>query len=485
MMQNIGRNDACPCGSGKKYKKCCLVSQQPTLDDLAWQRVSRAHLKMIKKLMEFTARTYGAIGYNEAWDEFNLGYNEESFDPESPLHPMFGPWMFFHWRPNPKKTELSDKIPMKLTPAEAFIEKFGNKLNDLEMEDLEESLRRPYSFYDVLECQPGAWVKVQDLLTEERFTVIEKMGSKSIGAGDLVFSKVVTVQDVSMFDGFAPLIFPPQDKINVINAREDFKNDDGQITATRLRERDSELLELFWYLYEAVVNPPPPIVTNTDGDLMVPHKMTFSIDNLEETFEALHGLCVDVSKEALLEAAKYDKHKKIKSLEFAWLIKGNKKNPAWENTVLGHIYLEPGQMRIEVNSKERSKKFLTLLKKRMLTGWKLKATVTEDLQSKLRDQKNLVPTLAEQEENRKTKELNELPEVKAMHAKMNEGHWKEWPLVPLPALGGKAPVEALKTTKGRAMVDALITQFERNAEQRPMPGQTVETFQQLRERLGL
>jgi uncharacterized protein YecA (UPF0149 family) len=22
--QKIGRNDACPCGSGKKYKKCCL-----------------------------------------------------------------------------------------------------------------------------------------------------------------------------------------------------------------------------------------------------------------------------------------------------------------------------------------------------------------------------------------------------------------------------------------------------------------------------
>jgi preprotein translocase subunit SecA len=23
---NIGRNDQCPCGSGKKYKKCCLES---------------------------------------------------------------------------------------------------------------------------------------------------------------------------------------------------------------------------------------------------------------------------------------------------------------------------------------------------------------------------------------------------------------------------------------------------------------------------
>jgi ABC-type uncharacterized transport system YnjBCD substrate-binding protein len=24
----VGRNDPCPCGSGKKFKKCCLISQR-------------------------------------------------------------------------------------------------------------------------------------------------------------------------------------------------------------------------------------------------------------------------------------------------------------------------------------------------------------------------------------------------------------------------------------------------------------------------
>jgi hypothetical protein len=27
-MAHPGRNDACPCGSGKKYKKCCELKQQ-------------------------------------------------------------------------------------------------------------------------------------------------------------------------------------------------------------------------------------------------------------------------------------------------------------------------------------------------------------------------------------------------------------------------------------------------------------------------
>jgi uncharacterized protein len=29
MNQKIGRNDPCPCGSGKKYKVCCMQKSQP------------------------------------------------------------------------------------------------------------------------------------------------------------------------------------------------------------------------------------------------------------------------------------------------------------------------------------------------------------------------------------------------------------------------------------------------------------------------
>jgi hypothetical protein len=27
-MAKAGRNEACPCGSGKKYKRCCAIKQQ-------------------------------------------------------------------------------------------------------------------------------------------------------------------------------------------------------------------------------------------------------------------------------------------------------------------------------------------------------------------------------------------------------------------------------------------------------------------------
>ncbi len=398
---------------------------------------------------------------------------------------MFMPWMFYHWTPDPTETELSEDLSFDLTPAEAFIHKLGSRLGDLELEDLAENLRRPFSFYDVLESDPGQWVKVQDLLTEERFTVIEKMGSKSMKTGDLLFGKVITVRDVCMFDGLAPFLMPPKFKVNVVHERKRFRDKSGLISPVVLREYDLELLKIFWDFYEELYNPAPPILTNTDGDLLVPHELTFSIESIEDTFEALHKLCFNTSRKELLEDADYAKDGRMKSLEFPWLRKGNKSSPAWDNTVLGHIRLENKKMKVEVNSLERKNKFLVILKKQLPSGWILKKTVVKDLRESLEQLKQRAPTIEEQARDRETEELNNSPEAQSYISKMNEGHWQSWPLIPLPALKGQTPVDAIKSKDGRAAVDALLTQFERDAKQRSLPGQTVDTFRNLRERLGL
>jgi len=47
-MNNIGRNDPCPCGSNKKYKKCCLIKKDEALkqereqEDLEWNEWFKA-----------------------------------------------------------------------------------------------------------------------------------------------------------------------------------------------------------------------------------------------------------------------------------------------------------------------------------------------------------------------------------------------------------------------------------------------------------
>jgi hypothetical protein len=39
----VGRNDPCPCGSGKKYKECHEVEGTAFLEKLAWKEAKRLH----------------------------------------------------------------------------------------------------------------------------------------------------------------------------------------------------------------------------------------------------------------------------------------------------------------------------------------------------------------------------------------------------------------------------------------------------------
>jgi hypothetical protein len=78
-----------------------------------------------------------------------------------------------------------------------------------------------------------------------------------------------------------------------------------------------------------------------------------------------------------------------------------------------------------------------------------------------------------------------IPEIRQRMEDMIKAHWDNWVMDSIPALAGLRPVDAVKTKEGREKLDALLTQFERDATARPMLGQTVETIRSVRARLGL
>jgi hypothetical protein len=50
MTEKIKRNDPCPCGSGKKYKKCCMDKTTTTkMIDFAWNRLRKTEGEVIDK----------------------------------------------------------------------------------------------------------------------------------------------------------------------------------------------------------------------------------------------------------------------------------------------------------------------------------------------------------------------------------------------------------------------------------------------------
>ena len=80
--------------------------------------------------------------------------------------------------------------------------------------------------------------------------------------------------------------------------------------------------------------------------------------------------------------------------------------------------------------------------------------------------------------------LAELPEVREKISEMMAAHWEHWVSQPLPILGNRTPMDAVKDPDGREIVESLVIQAERLGRSPNL--QTDENvFQRLRGRLGL
>jgi len=68
MSKKIGRNDPCPCGSGKKYKQCCLpkaAKPKPLGSRVSLQKNSNVASKMGNSLSSAINRPLKAVWINE------------------------------------------------------------------------------------------------------------------------------------------------------------------------------------------------------------------------------------------------------------------------------------------------------------------------------------------------------------------------------------------------------------------------------------
>ena len=69
-MASPGRNELCPCGSGRKFKHCCL--QAFNADDTARTRLRTAEGVLVPALFAYAADEFGDEFFFEAWEEFFL-----------------------------------------------------------------------------------------------------------------------------------------------------------------------------------------------------------------------------------------------------------------------------------------------------------------------------------------------------------------------------------------------------------------------------
>jgi hypothetical protein len=477
-----GRNDPCPCGSGKKYKHCCLVKDStPDSAEFLWRKLKQLNQGLIGRLLDSAIETFGKEAIYEAWDEFML-WDEAApgFDPESPHVQVFWPWFYHHWRPDPDDTAVKPGAPMDLSPTLAHLEKHGERLDPLVRRFLLACHDAPFSFHEVVACEPGRGFLLRDILSGEEHHVIEHKGSENARPGDILFAQVVVLDELAQLEGCAPLMIPPIHKAPILALRKKIASAGVPVTRDFLKQYDLEMLGVYHALIEPLLNPPIPKITNTDGDPLLFHRLVYDIDSPATAFEALKELALGATDRELLASAEYDQRGTLRKLEFSWLRRGNKTNKHWDNTILGNIKIDEHTLTVEVNSEKRAKKFASLAKKLLGNRARYRTTVIESPEAML---SHGAPEMSAAE-RAEQQALESDPQVQAQLARLLEAHYENWLDEKIPALDNKTPRQAVKTPDGRETVEALLTQFERDMHDQKMPGSEA-LLKRLRQRLNL
>lgn len=480
-----GRNEPCPCGSGRKYKHCCMLIVHVPDDapvDLVWRRLRVLLEGYAPEMLRFIELTYGEEAFEEAWDEF-VCFDDVECDPQSRVFQLFLSWFFHCWSPDADETGIADTSLHKRRPTELYLERRGRRLDPLLRRYLESLLSAPLSFFEVLSCDPGRSMGLRDIMTGEEHEVAERQATKDLQRGDILFAQLAKMERLTMLEAIGGFVIAPGEKRPIVELRAQLASVQTPVTAEVLREYGSELRELFFEIEERAFDPQRPRLQNTDGEPLSLRKLVFDLRvKPQVAFDALKHLALDETGEELLADAQRDADGELRRVEFSWKKRGNAIHAAWETTVMGRIEIDGARLAAEVNSEARADAIAKEIESALGDRAQFRATQVQSME-KLLDAPGAsgAARAAAREEHER---LAALPEVRAKLGEMMAAHFEHWIDQPLPALDGRTPRDAVKTADGREIVESLVIQAERSG--RAMNPPTDEAvFRRLRERLGL
>ena len=486
MSDKPGRNSPCPCGSGKKFKKCCGLDLTPAQEELIAPMPE--DFKTGTKLDFYFDVFRGAMLYAETFKanpKFGAQLRrlchdfEERFKPgtERGLPDSF----YLNWFILDNRFGVDQRT---------VIERMMEEKDFHSMPEAVKSAVREFSD-SYATCYQVEEIREEDIIFEELVTglrwTVYRIGDTyedEARPQDIWHARFVGPQEDAYCFG-QPLVFGPQAKSDFIKIADMLIKNFKEYASTRSLKfvipRDAFKAGIgFWseYLYrsfsgaldasdiEPEKKPPAPFLSTTDGE-----KMRFSL----------------VTFKIIAEAGLRDKLSGMRALEpdarrncWTWLKKCNRRIKSWDNTLLGQIFIRGDELVGEVNSLERALR----LKNKLSIG--LGKMIAFDRI----DSKDLAAMpQPSQEDLRKFEEeqrrINSDPEVrKIMLQKQEEYYLKDWISSKIPALNNRTPLRAVKTKEGRLQLEALINQMEGMNKSQPeyIPKMDMNS---LRQKLGL
>jgi hypothetical protein len=196
-----------------------------------------------------------------------------------------------------------------------------------------------------------------------------------------------------------------------------------------------------------------------------------------EAFERLLPLAT-IGDEQHVSDVVADDTDAMSHVEMSWIRVGNRRHASWDNTVLGRLVLDPGELVAEVNSSKRATSLMKEIRTRLGAGARLVDRRVLDLEAELLEHRSVHGA-----EVAATAAGVTAPELQALNDEVTRRHWISWLDERVPALGNKTPRQAARTAKGRERLEALLGGFNQRAESDSES--TREALREVRRQLGL
>jgi hypothetical protein len=460
-----GRNDPCPCGSGRKYKQCCLNAREGA--DFLWWRIRAAEGRLVPELLELSLRECGPDLLNAGLDEFFLWNGvPDAYEETDEFASFFVPWFVYEFVDDPADPDRVLHAPTEAL-ASLYLRRHADRLSGTERAFLEAAATSPLCFYAVTHAQAGRELALRDILSGADLVVREQNASRTVQPGDLLFTRILTVQGTSIMSGAAPLAIPPEWHLSILDVRDRLAGGPGRtLTRDAVRDFDLELRELYFFIEDQIWNPRLPEIRNTDGDRLVLTTLTYALRcPPAKAFDRLKSLARASKPEAaqLVADAVLDENGEIHGVTIPWIKRRTARLPE-DTTTLGTIEIDGDQMRVEVNSTRRASRIVREIAKRLGPDAELESRQADSIETLLaRREETPRDRIAELEQAR----LQEQPEVQEFLRQRAERYWEDWLDTPIPALGQGTPRQAASTPEGRERLEALFMEFARRRGRSP------------------
>jgi hypothetical protein len=193
-MAKIGRNDPCPCGSGKKYKQCHGPIDEARASDQ--RRLKQAHDTLFAKVVEAAPGFAGefAPALQQFWnDKYQVDAIDDLDELEERGAERFLSWFMFDYRGPEGTTPLerlaADPAGLDLSPMEARL-----------LPEWTPVRLQPYMVTDIVK---GQGLVVRPLWQDQSLTVEDQAASRRVEPGEVLIVHLTPTADVYLVAGAA------------------------------------------------------------------------------------------------------------------------------------------------------------------------------------------------------------------------------------------------------------------------------------------